>query len=499
LVVLTTLACAATSRSEILPTEGTFRGYYHVNAAGVGRFSFFLIPATLKERFAPYDAKYIEVQVLKGRQPMNHGPAIADEVGTITVVPQALRAELRIVSPGVCGADTFDVVAVITNSGKEPMPIDPNNSFLDVLSAPDGEPPRRDLLYDIGYSAAQLGFGANTRGGVVCPQFWQYEPGTIRLDAGQSVGLVWMRNRLARGEHELHVVLGDPLKPDEHAEAWLAIHSPVAATVAPPPRWQVDGRIERDDEWFRIDGRLRPVGADSRTVFLPSGSKGIFLPGQYQFITTDGQRVEADLDRDQPGVPDGWGQQAVDSEGVKWQLGVRSPDCFSTAVVDRIELWLPTEDGVVPLVLARDLHMPLGIAPPPWGETVNGARLRIAMPRATWKRGEQLRFYYQAESTQPGKRVFRTEHRREPPCCQVLIDGTVVRIFSGGVSTGILYDFPFQGVTRLAYNLSLSPGRHALVFTVTGDGGSHTNARGEKIPRFEGTLVSNAVEFEMAE
>ncbi len=196
---------------------------------------------------------------------------------------------------------------------------------------------------------------------------------------------------------------------------------------------------------------------------------------------------------------DGWHQQPVNAEGVKWQLRVRPADAFSAVIVDRIELWFPTEDGVLPLVLARNLSVPLGLALPPWGETVDGARLRIAMPRATWKRNEQLRLYYQAESTQSGERILRAEPRGERRCCEVLIDGNALGRPAAGLSTGIVYHFPFQGITRLPYDLSLSPGRHTLTFTATGDAGTYTNLRGEKLTQFDGTLVSNTVDFEIAE
>jgi len=180
----------------------------------------------------------------------------------------------------------------------------------------------------------------------------------------------------------------------------------------------------------------------------------------------------------------------------------RSPDHFSTATVERLEFWLPTDAGILPLVLARDLGPLLAAPLPPWGPEVDRARLRIRMPRTALKRGEAIRVYYQAESFEAG-RVFQ----REPSAGRldqgewattVLLDDQPARVCLGGIGSGTVLFFPFQGEIALCSEAGLTPGRHTLRLVATGDGGTYVNLRNESFPRFTGMLESNTMVFDVS-
>ena len=81
--------------AEILPTKGTFRGIYEVNRAGVGRLNFFIFSQSLKDRMAPYENKYIEIEILKAQQLMNPGDVVVEQFGNVTRLPDP-PLELRL-------------------------------------------------------------------------------------------------------------------------------------------------------------------------------------------------------------------------------------------------------------------------------------------------------------------------------------------------------------------------------------------------------------------
>ena len=68
----------------MMPSSGTFRGIYHKNYAGVGEFGYFMVHKQLLEKLAPYDGKYIELEVLKARQPINPGTSVIQEIGAVS-------------------------------------------------------------------------------------------------------------------------------------------------------------------------------------------------------------------------------------------------------------------------------------------------------------------------------------------------------------------------------------------------------------------------------
>ncbi|WP_146562387.1 hypothetical protein [Posidoniimonas corsicana] len=75
---------------------GKFTGYYHENRWGVGHFRGDRVAAPLREQFAPYEGKRIEVDIKRSGRFSSDGPAMIEAVGEITELPpQQLRIELE--------------------------------------------------------------------------------------------------------------------------------------------------------------------------------------------------------------------------------------------------------------------------------------------------------------------------------------------------------------------------------------------------------------------
>ena len=139
LLGLLIVAVGTSGYAETLPTKGTFRGVYHVNRAGVGRFKFFIISKALKKQMDPYEGKYIELEVLKARQPINPGPAIVDEVGKVTRLPDPpLALKLQAVTPATEAGKPIDVLYSLENIGKKDVTINANDLQIGVRGSKRG-------------------------------------------------------------------------------------------------------------------------------------------------------------------------------------------------------------------------------------------------------------------------------------------------------------------------------------------------------------------------
>jgi hypothetical protein len=81
----------------------------------------------------------------------------------------------------------------------------------------------------------------------------------------------------------------------------------------------------------------------------------------------------------------------------------------------------------------------------------------------------------------------------------VTVNGKRARHWSGGLTSEGVYRFPFQGPVTLDPLEKFPPGTYKLQFSVTGDPGTYIDLRGGTFRQFNGTLVSNFVEFEVTE
>jgi hypothetical protein len=82
---------------------------------------------------------------------------------------------------------------------------------------------------------------------------------------------------------------------------------------------------------------------------------------------------------------------------------------------------------------------------------------------------------------------------------RVEIDGEPVRQIATNIPPAHALQFPYQGDVEFNHDATLRLGKHKLQVKVTGDLRIDTNLNGDKSRKFDGTLVSNVVEFEVVE
>ena len=491
--------------AEILPTHGTFRGLYHVNRAGVGRFIFFIISKALKGQMAPYDGKYVEVEILKARQPFNPGPAIVDKIGKVTRLPDPpLTLQLQTVFPGARGGKTIDVIYSLTNVGKKDTTINANDLQIGVRRYSRSENDEaQDDFFQTGYTRRQLGFGGSLS------QRWNFIfPPAPGKSTHFNTGMVLLRP----GETAPFVLHGMDFKPGQYELAFMGAFRrtkndlvPVMAVQSldvPLPQHKrirdelLDARVQvtHDREWLIVDGRIFGKPEAGVALFtLPDGARH-FLPGLLQCYSSSGDRISARLDWQQPNGP--WRRILVDREGVPFKFRVRRTYHFSRKRIAKIGFWTVTDRGIEKLTLADGLPKLPQRPLPPWGKTEQGCRLRVQMAGESFRAREPVRFFFQAESNDKNADIVWIDRGNRESHVVVTVDGKKARTVTG-ISDGIVYSFPFQREIKLSSVYKVLPGKHRLQLSVRGDPGTYTNLFGRKSRKFGGTLVSNVVEFEV--
>lgn len=492
--------------AEILPTQGTFRGIYHVNRAGVGRFSFFIIREVLKDQMAPYEGKYIELEVLKARQPINPGPAIVDRIGKVTRLPDPpMGITLRASSPAKDGGNTIDLICAIENVSEAEVIFNAGDLQVGVrgYSQPmqDDGP---DQIFQTGYTRRQLSFGGPL------PQPWNFispmnpgerthfYTGEVLLRPGEAAPFVVHGVELPPGQHEMTAIAAFNRSRDERVPvmAAQALEIPLAEREETPGGLlEARAQVTYEDEWLAVEGHILGKSDAGVPFFTIPDGQYHFLPGLIQLYSGTGELLPARLDWRKPDGP--WKQTRVDREGLPFRFRVRYSDHFSGTSIKGIGLWTITQRGVEKLTLADHLpevpHPPL----PPWGQTVRGCRLRIRMPRESLDAGEKIRFFFQADSDREEADMVWINEGSFESHVVVTVDGKKARIGTTQISDGHVNFFPFQGEISLASVYKVPPGEHTLQLSVRGDPGTYKNLRGEEFRKFKGRLLSNVVEFEV--
>ena len=492
--------------AETLPTKGTFRGVYHVNRAGVGRFKFFIISKALKGQMALYEGKYVELEVLKARQPMNPGPAIIDHIGKVTRLPDPpLRLTLQAMSSTAKAGKTIDVVYSLVNAGEKEITVNANDLQVGVRGYSQTEQDdAQDDFFQTGYTRRQLSFGGTLlqRWNFVSPmtpgERTHFYTGKVLLRPGESAPFVLHGIELERGQYELAVVAAFYPTRDERVPVMAAksLDWPL------PQQKNVEGalldaqaQVTDDDEWLVVDGHILGKPHANVSLFTLSDHGRHFLPGLVQLYSESGDLLPARLDWRQPDGP--WRRTKVGRKGLPFKFRVRHADRFSRTSIMRIDFWTVTDRGIERLTLSDGLPESPQRPVPSWGKTVRGCRIRIQMSRESYKVGEKIRFFFQAESDGKKADMIWVDEGSFESHVVVTIDGNKARVGSTGISDGHVNRFPFQGEMSLASIYKVPPGKHTLQLSVRGDPGTYTNLRGEKFRKLKGTLLSNTVEFDV--
>lgn len=491
------------ARAECLPEKGTFQGVYHENRAGVGRFKFFIVPQELKKQLAPFDGKYIELEVLSGRQPMNPGPVIIDKIGTIKELTQApIQVEINTVTPGSAGPETFDVVYAFKNVGRETVVFDATHSTIGLQKYQAVENPDEiDRFWGTGYTRKQLEYGGDTghsRNFIdhVAPAVQTHSyTGQVQLQPGEAVPFVWHGVRAEPGQYELAVMLIYSYnKTYVPIEVWKPLDLPLPKDKnGPRDNLVIRAQVTRQEEWLTIEGRLINETGTPRHIFvLPTGDQ-VFLPGFLQLYDKNAKLLGAELEWDRPDGP--WIRKEIDKKGLAFRFRIRQSDLFPATQEDRIGFWTVTENGIEKLTVAKDLPARAWQRESPWGAKEKGCRCRIRLAKDQFAPDEQIRFFFQAESDRKLEEILRINRGNFQSHVSIEIDGKPAAVSSTGLTDGIVYYFPFDREVQLVGDLKLATGKHNIQAKVKGDPGTYMN----HYRQFDGTLISNVVEFEVKE
>jgi hypothetical protein len=498
--------------AEFPPTAGTHRNVYEVNRAGVGRFGSFIVPRRLLEQMAPYKDKYVEVEVLEARSVTVPGPSMIEKIGKVTVLEDTpVEMRLKVIAPGTGGEDTVDVLYSVANVGKPDVVIDANYLSVGIQRyvEPEG-PEEQDRFLGTGYTVQQLAYRVPIR------QQWGFLGPTRLNPGGEPTSFFTGEVRLRPGETAPFVLHGLAVEPGEYeAVAQGSIYLGREAGFIPfrtsqivqwPSRslqrmqrstLRAEVRVTRDGEWFLLEGRLLPRSDEPAFIFARSQEGSYFLPGEVRLYDASGELVNVWLDWLMPDGP--WVRTEVGRDGLPFAFRVRKSDFFSLAVPTAIALWTVTDHGVEKLTLADSLPQGPARAEAPWGGAVEGCALRIQTAKESFRAGEKVRFYYQAQSDGTQADILWIDRGHSQSHCVVTVNGKRARHWSGGLTSEGVYRFPFQGPVTLDPLEKFPPGTYKLQFSVTGDPGTYIDLRGGTFRQFNGTLVSNFVEFEVTE
>jgi hypothetical protein len=480
--------------AEVLPTKGIFKGYYHCSRAGVGRFDYFLVPPELLERFAPFDGKYIQVEVLGGRQPVSPGPAIIEHVGEIQELgPRAIRVEFK--TQHIPAKGDYPVFA-FKNQSNATVELDGAMVAHGVarLQLREGRNLSATLL-GVAYTDAQLGFEARP---VQPLEFIQYAAGAkafyhigrIRLNAGESAAFVGLP--LPEGNYELAASASYWRgQVYESVKAWTSLDlrlPPGNAARFEPMR--AESQVEYRGDWIIVKGRFFTPDHVSRHVLVQPDPRRDVFPGYLKLIDVASRLMPTDVEHIYPDDP--WVLKTVGPQGLPFEFRVRPGQKFTAETPSKLQLDLVSSAGLERIVLVKDLSDRPRIPLPPWGESVDGVRLRARTSQQRYRSGEPIRVALQVEAEQGKAQMFRTP--MEP--VTVEIDDAKVRLLTS-IPAGYVLSFPYPAEIELHPVKSLSEGKHRLRVTLTAEGPELEGGNGIQFRSFRGRLASDAVEFEI--
>jgi len=527
--------------SETLPTKGVFKEVYYKDHFGIGRFGFCLvIDKTLQEQLEKYDGKYIEIEVLAGRQPTNPGPVIVDKIGNIKLLPQPLV--ISVTRETTVQENTpFQIFSSLKNAGKSDIEINPR-----YITATIREYGKFDYLNKKGIFSS-IG---NTR----------FLTGDAIKDTELSVGEVQFPFRSLIGG-ELNVptaILGNPsegpgsylLKPDSTMpftlvlskglpEGKYEVEFTVIATVSIVKSWLVINsvkekfeqkskpseltlsycKINDDDpwikstygnisdtekasssEWIGLSLILKNISKKERFIPASSDSGGMLCVGHLIGYTTSGKMVGLVFKYRHPPSKH-WSLVKIPQEGHTIKFHFRHPSYFPEELIVKLTCQILTDQGLESFVIEPEYKDPFFVKSPDPGPATNGVTCRIRTDKTVYKVGEQIRFYAQFTNISGKPICWWKPDSDLGENIEVLIDDRGITLpnnkaeYISGWAAQWRCAIPEESVICLPNSLNLAPGKHSLIYKIISKAGTYRNANNENISLLDGILISNTVQF----
>jgi len=514
-------------RAELLPSQGTFKGIYHRDRAGVGRFSFFFVHRSLLQSFDKHEGEYIKVEVRKAVQPMNPGPSVIHEVGEIKRLPAPpLSITVQVLPAGIRTNSAVQVLARVRNTGQNTVRIMPSSMTVGIARTVPAAAARMDFLHS-GYAAGQF---MNSRKrqlrSLVLSVPWRRHhiigspadvvPRTI-LSPGESLPFVLaLDNGLDPGDYEaeamLHVAVKDQQVP---VAAWHAFSTPLGEASGPGERLALTMSTARVvDQWWRFYDKgfrtrhrwyvsnLVLSNATDTVRALPecrhSGGGKLWL-GRLLGWSRENNPVPLTFDYPRnssmgpPGTPC---RMATFRQGntARSEIRFRTMSFFPERPLARITCRLLTDRGLETFTVSDSFADRLFVPPPDFGPGTRGVKCRVRTDSATYQQGQGVLLFWQIVNAKQDPVVLGNKSG-----WTVLLDGmpaSNIRHHRTGWGWATMRGpFTHQESFIELDSQHLPPGKHTVRIQCTGHGGRYKNANGESIPVLHGTLQSNPWTF----
>ena len=465
------------AQAEILPTSGTFKGFYHKYRDGQALFLFFVVPKKFQPQFDPHDGKYIEVEVIKAALQWGRGRGgTIEELGKITVLPQApVKIHVELHLPIAGRPFTVDVFTVVENTGKQPLTI-----------------------------ARPMISGPNI-GEFLCG----YSDGGTMLAPGQKVPGIAMGWALGRpGPGEIETSVDTPLGP---AKAWINVDVEKDGQIGPlakvDSRLTVTAKIVRhEQEYMYFLGKIASAGDAARTTYTVNRQthnvisnledSTLWLPSRMQAFDAKGKEVS--VWTGPCAQTGGWIERRIPAEGLDFNFRLRREDLFAELPIRQVVLHILTDRGLERFEIPVKDDPTIAAVLPEFGPVVGGHKIRIRMAKDQFRRDEVVRWYLQGVDEKGRNDMLWVDKGQLATSVKILIDGKpVVDDRNHGISEEHVHMFPFQVIMSVVPPAEWKPGTHTVEVILEGQSGTYTNLNGVQWRKFDKAMRSSKCTFEV--
>ena len=490
------LALVGSARAELLPTTGTFKGIYHQDRFGGRHFLFFNIPANLYDAFDKHDGKYIEMDVLKGEQPMVPGNVNIKSIGAVKeLTPPDITLTARVAPASPAAGAPFQVIVRARNTGDKPVGFGPggrilfrSSPLLDVSVAGAGQ--LRNLVESVPWRRHHiLGHPVDH---------------VSKIDLAPGERMTWalsMDQGIPAGQYEIEA----GLELEDHDErtpvaTWASLDVGAVAAEENLKRTTLSlthSPFKTGSEWVSVQLHLtNEEGANARAIpqCVDHGKVPLWA-GRLHGYTAEG--VEVPLTFDYPldyakGPPEGaWRPTPIPREGLKMTMTFRAASWFQPAPIKTLTCDILTDRGLETFTITDAFDDRLFRPLPPFGEIKQGVKCRFRAQKQTYTQNEPIRLYWQVANVDQVPVMCRSKDG-----WQVKIDGKRIktarnahRLWGWATEQG---PYPPDEYFLDLKDVTLPPGRHSVQLVCKGSGWhAYRNANGAEIPVFKGSLVSN--------
>jgi hypothetical protein len=478
IVLFGCLLLAQSPQSEVMPTSGTFKGFYHKYRDGQARFEFFIVPEKFQPKFDPHDGKYIEVEVIKATSQWGRGRGgIIEELGKITVLPQApVKLQVELHSPVAGQPFTVDVFTMVENTGKKPLTI----------------------------SQGPLITGPNI-GKFLCG----YSGGETTLAQGQKVPAIAMGWALGRpGPSEIETSISTPLGP---AKAWFNVEVDKDGKITPVTK--VDGGltvtakiVRHEQEYVYFQVTIANTGDASRTVYTRDRQTHNvisnledpvpWLPTRIQAFDAKGNEVS--VWTGPCAERDGWVERRITAKGIGFSFRLRRENLFAESPIRQVVLHILTDRGLERFEIPVNDDPTIAAVLPDFGPASDGHKIRIRMAKGQFARNEVARWYLEGIDEKGRSDMFWVDKGQLGTSVRILIDGKpLVDDRNHGISEEHVHMFPFQMIMSVVPPTEWKAGTHTVEVIFEGQSGTYTNLNGVQWRKFDKPMRSNTCTFEV--